>query len=193
MYFLYTPNEYCVVNISTINDTFECVACCTICLAASAKYPDYFTALYATIFVPLLLVFLLSYAMIAFRVWERAKRHALRSTHTSSTVTTTTETGFPTTPRNSPPETVHIKKKLRTFRVVLIITATFVICRLPQWTYTLITLQTSVDSNAGFVAKYCLSALTVFNTAINPLLYTFLDSLFVFHLKCLTFFGIRRQ
>lgn len=176
MFLIYTPVEFCIVNLTT----FNCEACATLCLSSSRDYGAYFIGLYASIFLPLLAVFLSSYCMIAKRVWG-ARRHAGRPGLAPSTTTSTTEVAT-SAESNGPkaPKTAHTKKKLRTFRVVLLIMATFVVCRLPQWTFNVVTLQTPIGGQSGYLIRYCLSILTVLNTAINPLLYSFLDSILNF-------------
>jgi len=176
MYFVYAPYTICIIDSSS----YQCESCSSVCLSdlsAAETFPTYYTCLFVVIFLPLLLIFLITYGMIAWKVWG-ARIQSYRNGDTSpQTTISTTETTVSASPTSlNPPTTAHTKKKIRTFKVVLIIMLTFFVCRLPQWTFNLVSLYVPVGGWGMYILRYSLSALTVFNTAINPLLYSFLNS-----------------
>ncbi|XP_045477350.1 neuropeptide Y receptor type 2 [Harmonia axyridis] len=131
------------------------------------------------VFVPLLVVFFWFYYSIAQLIWRHRKpveAAATSRTETSTTESTVTKTADKngqnvlTTNQNE-----QMKKKLRTFKVILVLITTFVVCRLPFWAFTTIKLSYVVKGYAVWRINCLISALNLTSTILNPLLYTYLN------------------
>ncbi|XP_044758115.1 neuropeptide Y receptor type 2 [Coccinella septempunctata] len=131
------------------------------------------------VFAPLLIVFFWFYYSIAQLIWRHRK--PVEAVPESKTETSTTETTLAKTHENIKKEVVtnnkneQMKKKLRTFKIILVLITTFVICRLPFWAFTTIKLSYVVKGFAVWRINYSISALNLASTILNPLLYTYLN------------------
>lgn len=131
------------------------------------------------VFVPLLLVFFWFYYSIAQLIWRHRK--PVEAASESKTEISTTESTAMKTHQSPKNEVVannkneQMKKKIRTFKVILVLITTFVVCRLPFWAFTTIKLSYVVKGFAVWRINYLISALNVASTILNPLLYTYLN------------------
>lgn len=73
--------------------------------------------------------------------------------------------------------TTHTKRKVRTFRVILVLIATCFVGRVPSWTYTVAQSDPDVrlDEIHWWLLQYWFTILSLFSTALNPFLYCFLN------------------
>lgn len=77
---------------------------------------------------------------------------------------------------------VRMERKLRTFKVILVLMAVFFLCRLPTWIYVIV--KHDISTNNDFLLQLIFNVLNLVNSALNPFLYTFLGSTLSFTAKC---------
>ncbi|KAK6629724.1 hypothetical protein RUM43_003542 [Polyplax serrata] len=158
-----------------------------LCLANHTISNYYFFSVFTLIFLPLLIAFTFVYGAIARMMWlKRRREKETQMSVSASTLDTNvgTEAGQeqivrPTAeskPKSKSPGG-HSKKRVRTFTIILVIMVTFIICRLPQWIFIVVTTLPwhQLSGNFWWSVKYLLSALSLANTTINPFIYSFLN------------------
>lgn len=171
----------CFINVEA-NTSFYA----HLCLANRTISNYYFFAVFALIFLPLLIAFVVVYGAIARMMLLRRRKENSVSVDKVSASASTLDTNLdmstgPQILRGSQakgkPKSTHSQKKVRTFTIILIIMATFIVCRLPQWIFIVITTLpwNRLTGNFWWSIKYLLSALSLANTSINPFIYSFLN------------------
>ena len=200
------------------------------CVVPTKKFKiQYYLSVYTLIFLPLFIIFVGFYAVVAMYVWKQRIPFSNRApAQTSSKETATTSTSkngsklynkanTKTTPRyvinttsnigsrstlltdsgsgtplNSrrqgdnkagtplaePPKcTTQTKRKVRTFRVILVLIISCFLSRVPSWTYTVV--QSNPNIRLGemkwWLLQHWFTMLSLLSTALNPFLYCFLN------------------
>ena len=189
---------------------------------------QYYLSVYTLIFLPLFVIFIGFYVVVAIYVWKQripiskrapaqtsSKETATTSTSKNdtkmynkantkttsyvisttsnngsrSTVLTDSSSGTPLNRRRqgdnnvrtplaeTPKCTTQTKRKVRTFRVILVLIVFCFICRVPSWTYTVV--QSSTNIRLGemkwWLMQQWFTMLSLLSTALNPFLYCFLN------------------
>jgi len=190
---------------------------------------QYYLSVYTLIFLPLFVIFVGFYAVVAMYVWKQripvskrvpaqtsskqtattstskndtkmynkantktAPRYVTNTTSNTgsrSTLLTDSSSGTPLnrrrqsenkvgTPLVEPPKcTTQTKRKVRTFRVILVLIASCFIGRVPSWTYTVV--QSNPNVRLGemkwWLMQHWFTMLSLLSTALNPFLYCFLN------------------
>lgn len=140
------------------------------------------------VFFPLTLTFFWLYYHIAELVWKHRKPLATlfhkkeeNSTETSTSQVKTSETATSSsvqahlqriTRRN---RNVHVERKIRTFKIIVVLMLVFLLCRIPYHTFTIMKLVNTYNEHRHWVTTYVLSGLVLLNCALNPFLYTFIN------------------
>lgn len=87
--------------------------------------------------------------------------------------------GMPETTSHVEPtvRTVQSKRKVRTFKVIMVLIATCFIGRVPSWSYNVAQSDPSIrlDDMKWWLLQYWFTILSLFSTALNPFLYCFLN------------------
>ncbi|XP_023724408.1 cholecystokinin receptor [Cryptotermes secundus] len=87
--------------------------------------------------------------------------------------------GMPETSSHVEPtvRTVQSKRKVRTFKVIMVLIATCFIGRVPSWSYNVAQSDPSIrlDDMKWWLLQYWFTILSLFSTALNPFLYCFLN------------------
>ncbi|CAG9857090.1 unnamed protein product [Phyllotreta striolata] len=159
---------------------------CSFCFADKTLISSYYVTLDAIVFVPMTCVFVWFYVQIAALIWKHRKPITAKfnkpdkdsENSTCSTKTTNVASaGVPAVSSSKPKKTknLQVQRKIRTFRVVLVLMASFVLCRFPYWCYTTVKFLVKCDGRFGWDLNFTLVALNLFNCVLNPLLYTFLN------------------
>lgn len=78
-------------------------------------------------------------------------------------------------------------RQQRMFGAILFLLNTFLICRLPTWTFQIYRLYSSAKTNTAWVLYYVFGLLSLLNCILNPLLYTFLTEIIQLLVKCVNF------
>lgn len=65
-------------------------------------------------------------------------------------------------------------RQIRMFNAILILMTTFLICRLPTWSYLVYKSNYPTKTNLQWMLNFCFGLLSMANCVMNPLLYTFL-------------------
>jgi hypothetical protein len=190
---------------------------------------EYYLSVYTLIFLPLFVIFVGFYVIVAMYVWKQripiSKRapaqtssdetattsrskndtkmynkantkttptYVMNTTSNSgsrSTLLTVSSSGTPLnrrrqsdtkaeTPLTEPPKsTTQTKRKVRTFKVIMVLIASCFIGRVPSWTYMVV--QSNPNIRLGelkwWLVQHWFTMLSLFSTALNPLLYCFLN------------------
>jgi hypothetical protein len=190
---------------------------------------QYYLSVYAIIFLPLFVIFVGFYVVIAMYVWKRripiskkapaqmssnetattntskndtkmykkastkaSPRYVMNTTSNAgsrSTLLTESSSGTPLnrrrqsdnkagTPHEEPPKrTTQTKRKVRTFKVIMVLIASCFIGRVPSWTYTVV--QSNPNIRLGeikwWLLQFWFAMLSLLSTALNPFLYCFLN------------------
>lgn len=166
MLWLFTYNPIKIVSIEEGHVSFENAH---LCLAVQKDNLFlYYVTLNCLVFLPLMIFFTWSYIKIAVLVWK--SRKPLK------------ELNIEYLPN---PKTIgcHFKLKSKTFRVVIVLLLSFILCRLPYWIFYILRLALKFSSNTTWVIHFLFISLSILNSAVNPLLYNFLN-------ESITFFEI---
>lgn len=89
--------------------------------------------------------------------------------------------------RKSNTTTGRETKQQRMFGAILFLMNTFLICRLPTWTFLIYRLYSSAKMNTVWMLYYVFGLLSLVNCILNPLLYTFLTEIIQLVVKCVNF------
>lgn len=163
-------------------------------LCATKKKPNhllFYSIMFALIFIPLMALFLWLYYKIAQLIWRRRKPVTAKSYNNSHSVTMETSTDSkPSSSVKLAPVNVHIDKriknvvktsklhmerKIRTFKIIIVIMIVFFVCRMPHWIFTLLRFATVLSGSKYWIISNALSLLLIINTTLNPFLYSFLN------------------
>lgn len=129
----------------------------------------YYSALNCLVFLPLVIFFTWSYINIALVIW----RHQ----------TPETQEGNAANKKRKPIVNHHFERKVRTFKVVIVLLLSFVLCRLPYWIFYIIRLATNMTSHSIWTLHFSFISLSILNCTLNPMLYNFLnESITIFQL-----------
>ncbi|XP_034941954.1 5-hydroxytryptamine receptor 4 [Chelonus insularis] len=169
---IYTTETVGVINNSTI---YTGTLCVTDRHAAATVY----TALFAVIFVPLTTVFILVYILLALSIHRRKspgeiRRNQPQISQDNSTASTNTTIKSVTWMKKTPTP-IHIIRKRRTVKVILMLIGIFSFCRLPQWIYLLVKLHITLSGNFWWHLQVVLTSLSLLNATVHPFLYAFLN------------------
>ncbi|XP_008552604.1 orexin receptor type 2 [Microplitis demolitor] len=176
-------SSYPVLNIYTsetvtiiTNSTAYTAALCIVNDRNSAA--TIYTALFTVIFLPLATVFILVYILLARSIYKK-KFPGNQSTGGSisqeiSTASTSITTSAPKPVKNKKIP-MHVIRKRRTVRVILILIGVFVLCRMPQWSFLVTKLYIKVSHKFWWHLQVILTLLSLINAAVHPFLYAFLN------------------
>ncbi|CAH1964731.1 unnamed protein product [Acanthoscelides obtectus] len=176
--FDYQPIKIYFVDKKTVEDAFMCVA-------TKEKLTIYYCCIAALIFMPILTIFVWFYYNIATLVWKhrkplhmRFKKKHQREDESTTTTKCSNTNSVPTVTMAhtlQKKKNLQVERKLRTFRIVVVLMITFVICRFPYWYYYVMRTICKLAGNFVWSIHYTFISLTMLNCALNPLLYTFLN------------------
>ncbi|KAK9885450.1 hypothetical protein WA026_010946 [Henosepilachna vigintioctopunctata] len=152
-----------------------------------SRLSESFLLLLVLVFTPLFFVFFWFYFKIAQLIWRHRKPIQTEADEksnvsvTESSVITSSDTNknylqnvqVKNSLNNNKNE--QMKKKLRTFKVIVILVINFIVCRLPYWIFTLAKLSYPLKGQGIWRLNILIMALNVFNTILNPLFYTYLN------------------
>lgn len=147
----------------------------------------YYVCIASLIFLPTLTVFIWLYYNIAQLIWNHRKPLHLRLKQNNSTPETSISNlrstdSLTTNPQPSKAvpikkKNIHVERKIRTFKIIVALMLVFILCRLPFWIFTILKLETNTyNQHYHWILTYVFTALALLNCALNPFLYTFLES-----------------
>ena len=67
------------------------------------------------------------------------------------------------------------QRQLRMFKVIVVLMAVYLVCRIPSWIFLLYKLNNYDSSNLAWVLQSIFGILSMLNTALNPFMYMFLQ------------------
>lgn len=153
---------------------------------------DYYTVIAVLVFFPMITAFIWLYYHIAALIWQHRnplstvfyKREDNSSAETSTSQVKSSETSNKST--NSVEEhlkkirsrnrNVHVERKIRTFKIIVVLMIVFIICRLPYHIFSILKLLNTYTEPKHWTITYVFTGLVLLNCALNPFLYTFLNS-----------------
>lgn len=157
------------------------------CLAVDkSRLTVYYVTMAVLIFLPIVIIFFWFYYKIAALVWKHRKPLSLRfnksqsQTEPEDSSTTKSTDLSANTGKNlkvmvKKVKNVQVERKIRTFKIVLVLMITFISCRLPYWVFYMIKLLSALKGDAIWNVHFSLIILNMTNCVLNPLLYTFLN------------------
>lgn len=150
----------------------------------------YYICIISLIFVPLIVIFLWLYYKVANLIWKHRKpvTYQNNNNNDSSNANETSISHIKSTeevskiskssPSNKPivpmKKSVHVERKIRTFKIILCLMFVFIGCRLPYLIFNVDKLSSSHKGHEYWIMVYVFNGLALLNCTLNPLLYTFL-------------------
>lgn len=190
MWFLY---DYRTLNVVYMNGTTP-LYMETLALCIAVKRDElmiYNICVAVVVFLPLIVTFLWLYYHIAELIWRHRKPLAMlfhKKEENSAETSTSQVKSSETTDKSSSAlqaqirrltnknRSMHVERKIRTFKIIVVLMLVFLFCRLPYHTFTVMKLvTTSYTEHKHWIITYVLSGLVLLNCALNPFLYTFLN------------------
>nr|XP_022900455.1 QRFP-like peptide receptor [Onthophagus taurus] len=153
------------------------------------KLKIYYIFIAATIFLPLFVIFTWLYCNIAKLVWKHRKPLSVRfeknqenslETVTSQIKTDDSISTIKIMPKSPPiimpkQKPNSVKRKIRTFKIIIVLMMAFLLCRIPYWTFNILKLINTYREHHYWILTYLFNGLALLNCAMNPFLYTFLN------------------
>lgn len=177
-----------LTNMAISTEIFHLYICTTI---DKNLHQIFYITMFCLIFVPLMVLFLWLYYKIAQLIWRRRKpltcKTSTKNNNTSVTIETSTDSKTsvsivklsPIAARSrikiTKKTNLHMERKIRTFKIILIIMAVFFVCRMPHYLLNLIRYSSVVSLKKDWVIANAFSLLLILNTTLNPFLYSFLN------------------
>ncbi|KAJ8948636.1 hypothetical protein NQ318_022702 [Aromia moschata] len=186
IYFQYEPINILYIGPSSfeqepvLEPAHMCVA------VIKSRLTVYYVTMAFLIFLPIVLIFFWFYYKIAALIWKHRKPLSLRfhkfqkgaePEDSSSTKTTELSSTLDKTLKSAikKGKNVQVERKIRTFKIVLVLMITFTCCRLPYWSYYVVKVVGKVRGDIAWNLHFAFLALNMLNCTLNPLLYTFLN------------------
>lgn len=167
MYILFTLNSIQIVYPDgpelVFEDAFLCVA------VEKDKLKVYYMVLAVMVFLPIIVTFIWFYYQIAAMVW-RHRKPPLSKYHHSKPSCNKIPSVFVKRTR-----TVQVQRKIRTFKVIIVLMVAFVACRLPYWLFFVIKLLETMKGSTTWYLHFSFTSLNMLNCALNPFMYAFLN------------------
>lgn len=137
---------------------------------------NYYIIMVVVIFLPLLGIFSWFYYKIAALIWKHRK--PLSTIFKKETHSNQETSSFALPEIKKTQDEIRVERKIRTFKIVITLMIVFIVCRLPYFAIQIFKSVYSVlnDTNTAWNLGYTFMALHIVNCALNPLLYTFLNS-----------------
>lgn len=141
----------------------------------------YFVIMAFVIFFPMLLIFSSFYLNIAILIWKHRKPVSSNDNKVAvgeDTSTLSTKRSMSNESQSlyvTKKKNIQVERKMRTFRTVLLLMISFIVCRLPYWSFYVVKLLTLQRSVFAWNLHFSFIALNLLNCILDPLLYTFLD------------------
>uniref|UniRef100_A0A1B0CZF6 G-protein coupled receptors family 1 profile domain-containing protein n=1 Tax=Phlebotomus papatasi TaxID=29031 RepID=A0A1B0CZF6_PHLPP len=166
----------------------------SLCVTEKEDTGYYYWLLFTIVFLPLLLLFLWLNGKLAQEIWNRRKPikapsgASLNPSTTENSIERKTTTYSVISGPENPQAVTQVAKEstvksvanksrkaqqLKMFKVVVAIIVVFFVCRLPTWIFLLIKLHNELYENYHWILHFSFGILSLFNCAINPILYTF--------------------
>ncbi|XP_024940974.1 QRFP-like peptide receptor isoform X2 [Cephus cinctus] len=142
-----------------------------------------YAVLFAVIFLPLAIVFVTVYILLALNIWKRrspGERSQLGNSSDSqftdtSTASTSASNRGQSSFRRPMPTPAHVTRKKRTVKMILLLIIIFVMSKLPHWIFLLYKLYATINGIFWWHLQTILTILSLLNSVVNPFLYAFLN------------------
>lgn len=148
----------------------------------------FYTLIGCAAFLPSMILFLWLYFKIAQLIWRRRRSPTAKYENSTNSVTletsiadskasvkTISQNRDKSTKKGKSMSKLHMERKIRTFKIILSIMLIFFLCRMPHWIFNVVRFAIKADQPIHWIMSYVLSFFLLFNTAINPFLYSFLN------------------
>lgn len=177
MYIFFTLNPIQVVYPEgpklVFKDAFLCAA------IAKDKLKLYYIVLAVIVFLPIMVIFIWFYYQIAAMVWRHRKPPISKYHHSKPNSSNKTSKLFIKRTR-----TVQVQRKIRTFKVIIVLMVAFIACRLPYWLFFAIKLLETIKGSTIWYLHFTFTSLNMLSCALNPFLYAFLNQTIYAAKKC---------
>ncbi|XP_066137943.1 QRFP-like peptide receptor [Euwallacea fornicatus] len=151
----------------------------------------YYVSVALLFFLPLITMFVWFYYKIAILLWKLRKPVSSKGTRIEEPDNTSSSKSFSHCP-SSPvlknalkhKKNPQMQRKIRTFRIVIVLILAFNLFRMPYWVFWLVKLLSNVKAtNAIWRTTLIFTVLNLVNCAMNPFLYTYLNQTIYICLK----------
>lgn len=126
----------------------------------------FFAVLYSSVFTPFLLMFLWLNTVLAKEIWNHKSEFSTNKLPTISKAISTFVLERKTKRR---------KRQIRIFKVIIVLMAVFLICRVPNWIFSVIVMNLKTQENIHWLLYFTFGLFALVNCLLNPFIYTFLS------------------
>lgn len=154
---------------------------------------NYHICVIVIVFVPLITIFFWLYYNIAALVWKHRKPLSTlfqkKDAENSSPETSTSQVKSSESMSKNSHSTmeqvqkiairnrnIRVERKIRTFKIIVVLMMVFMICRLPYHVFTILKLVNTYNEHEHWIIAYVFNGLVLLNCALNPFLYAFLNA-----------------
>lgn len=191
MWFLFQHRNALVVH--TNGTTLLFTERLSFCVALEKNdLKDYYTVIAVLVFFPIITAFIWLYYHIAALIWQHRnplstifyKREENSNGETSTSQIKSSETSNKSANSieehlrriKTPNRNVHVERKIRTFKIIVMLMIVFIVCRLPYHIFSILKLLHVYNEHRHWIITYVFNGLVLLNCALNPFLYTFLNA-----------------
>ncbi|KAF7280478.1 hypothetical protein GWI33_005820 [Rhynchophorus ferrugineus] len=137
----------------------------------------YYIIINILFFFPVISMFFWFYFKIAVMVWRHRKPLSTRlSTRPIETDNNSFSDNSSRYVKNGcKKRNVQVERKLRTFKVVIVLILAFIGCRMPHWLFWMYKILYRSRGNIIWTLTFAFTGLNLLNCALNPFLYTYLN------------------
>ncbi|KAL1497838.1 hypothetical protein ABEB36_008726 [Hypothenemus hampei] len=160
-------------------DGTETIYICSANTKTRGDITFYYVSITILFFVPLIVMFFWFYFAIALLIWRHRKpigQGANNGIDEASSSKSTSDNHQVVNTVHKKKKNVQMQRKVRTFKIVIVLIFAFIFCRMPYWLFWLVKLLTRFR-NGDFVWRttLILASLNLLNCVLNPILYTYLN------------------
>lgn len=148
----------------------------------------YYICVTFIIFVPIIVIFLWLYYKVANLIWKHRKPITYQNHRNNNNDSNGNETSITQIKSNEEiskitkstssiipmKKSIHVERKIRTFKIILCLMFVFIGCRLPYFIFNVDKLTNVHKEHEYWIMVYIFNGLALLNCALNPFLYTFL-------------------
>ncbi|XP_030756668.1 somatostatin receptor type 5-like isoform X2 [Sitophilus oryzae] len=143
---------------------------------------SYYSSINVLFFFPVISMFFWFYYKIALLIWRHRKPVTNeRCQEVTDISTTSVRSPVPRIKSIMKKRNLQMERKMRTFKIVVVLIFAFIGCRMPHWLFMLYNLLKEVPASIAWNLRFSFIALNLFNCVLNPFLYTYLgQTIYIF-------------
>ncbi|KAF7282089.1 QRFP-like peptide receptor [Rhynchophorus ferrugineus] len=163
------------INIPLVVNN-ERVYLCTGTPNTKRELTSYYIAMNLLFFFPIISMFFWFYYKIALLIWRHRKPISHSNNHDPIENSSISKISpLPRVKSFVKKRNVQMERKMRTFKIVLVLIFAFIGCRMPHWLYMVCNLLKDISGKSAWNIRFSFISLNLLNCALNPFLYTYLS------------------